>query len=802
MPLYSQGRNELDDDLLSFGVNQPNPAIDFPVDEQYPDELTDFVAAEEAGGVEPPAGIEELPDFYEENLAEHIDKKTLDTLAGEIVEGIEADKRSRQKWENSLSTIIKYLGWEIEDYEDKLCKGYDNTLSTTLMNFFALIKSELLPPSGPAKGVVDGIPTEEAIEVAERLAIFFNVFLTTKDRIYYPDKERLILYVGLFGLAFTKVYQDPILKRPTSRLVKPQDLIVNHECVSLLESSRITHRMELTKKDVLLRERDGLFLRGTLKNSDDSNSEDSQINTTIRDIEGITKDAEENKYSFDYYESHVELSPSMLRDRIGSSKPDEDDDDIDNIPRPYIVTICESTGKIASIKRNWNEFDNKFNRIECFVEWHYLPGLGLYGNGLCQLVGSNAIVLTNTLRQTLDGITFGNFPGGFVRKGSLPENNNITVYPGQFIPIDTDDRPITDIYSTLPFSGPSPIAVQIRAELKADTAMLGGAAQQASPMSNSEAPVGTTLANIEIRDRFPSNILQSFITSQTYEFKLYHDLFKNYFGDETYSFDVPGNHYEVTKEDFHKNVKILPIADPNLSTKSQRIVINELLIRIARENPGTIDLKEAVRRLIKSMGVEDIDKLMPPPEEIVPLDPISENINFINGKGARASMEQDHDSHIMVHSILPQNPSVAQDPMKMAAIQAHISEHQAFKYLVQIQMAMGTQMPDPQALRDPQAQNQIAMMAAEATQKLQVEQQAQNPPPPNPAVVVMEEIKQKREASLLKHEEAKLRAETEAFKVQTQFESSQNKMDVEKELSKEKNKVSLAIEKMKQHNLE
>jgi len=794
MPLYPEQVPLLNgEDFSDFQINQDNQFSDYP-SEDYVD---NFDAAGKAGDVSSPAGNEEeIPDNFYENLAQYIDQKTLDTLAGEILEGIENDKDSRQDWSDSVEIIIQYLGWKIEEYENKLCSGYDNTLSITLINCFALLKSELLPPSGVAKGVVNGVPNEETVDTSERLAMFYNFFLTVIDKPYLTDKEKLILYVCLLGVAFTKVYIDPATNQPRARLVKPQDLIVNNECTSLLESSRITHEMELTKKEILFKEMEGVFLKGTIKNADNDDDDVSKVNEKINDMDGIVKNYEDNRAVFGWYESHVELSPSRLRGEKKEGGPDNDED-YDDIPRPYIVDICKNTKKIASIKRNWDRNDSKFKREECFTEWHFLTGLGMYGIGLGQLLGSNAVVLTNTLRQTLDSVTFGNFPGGFIRKGSCPDVNNLTVYPGTFTPIDTDDKPTSEVFSTLPFSGPTPIGLQIRSELKGDTAALGGAAQQASPVGDSEAPVGTTLANIEIRDRFPSNILQSFINSFSYEFELLGNAFKKTF-DKPYVFDAPGKTYQVTAEDFQRNVKIVSVADPNLATKSQRIVINEILIRLARENPGTIDLKEAVRRLLKSMDVDDIEKLMPPPQEILPADPVTENMNLINGKGARASIEQDHDAHMISHSALLQIPAVAQDPQKVAQVQAHITEHQADKYLVDIQMAMGIQMPDPEALKDPQVQNQIALMAAQATQQMQQQQQAQNPPPPNPAVVMIEDIKQKREATLLKHEDAKLKAETEAFKAQTQFESDKLKMDVEKELAEEKNKTSLAIAKMKQ----
>jgi hypothetical protein len=808
MPLYSQ--EPYTHNQESFGFNSGHPEsspLEYPEHtdpefvekfQELPDGSALFVVGDSEGGDEPLADN----GYFDDNLAEFLDESTLSTLSAELIEEIEADKESRQEWESSVNTIIKYLGWRIEEYKDKLCSAYDSTLSMTLFNVFAILKSELFPSSGPAKGQVSGNPTEDAIEQSERAAIFVNYFLTIMDKPYYPDKERLLIYACLLGSAFSKIVMDPSTGRPSARLVKPQDLIINNECTSVLESSRITHLIKISKKEILLRERDGIYVKGVIKNYENDSEESSNIDTTISKIDGINKSKQKNKFIFDFYECHVELDPKKLKDNYFPINDDvtETVDGQENIPRPYIVTICKDTKKIASITRNWDEPDNKFKRIECFVHYYFLPGMGLYGLGIGHVIGSNSVVLTNMLRQSLDSAFFANFPGGFIDENAQQDKNNYNILPGVFVPIKTDGKAIGEMFQALPFRDTSPTAIQLRQELKGDTANLGGAAQQAEPMGNSNAPVGTTLAQIEVNDRLPTNILKSFITSYGYELQMIKSLFgKNL--NKPFSFSVPGNNYQITMDDFNDNVNIIPVADPNLSSKSQRIIINEILIRVARENPGVVDLREAISRLFKSMNVEDIDKLLPKPQEpqeIVPLDPVTENMNIINGKGAKAGIEQDDDAHIMSHSMLMQIPAVAQDQQKMAVTQAHISEHQANKYLKQIQMAMGMQMPDPQALQDPQMQNQVAMMAAQATQQMQQEQQAQNPPPLDPNAVMLQDIEQRREASHLKLEEAQLRAETEAFKTQTQFESGKVKMELEKKLAKDKNETSLTIARMKQ----
>jgi hypothetical protein len=792
MPLYSS------DPYLTEQEPQylENPAyFDFNVD-PLPPELQDFVIGEEeAGEPENLPADDEVFDFYE-NLAEKLDDTTLDTLANRLLEEIKDDRASRRDLERAWELGVKYLGWKVEEFSNipfaRSSAAFDDTMSIAVLNALALIMNELFPPGGPVKGEVEGIPTQEMDDRADRVKMFMNLFLTKIDQPYYANSYKMILYTVIFGSAFRKVVMDPILKRPSPRFVAPQNLIINNESSSLLESSRITHELPLTKKEILIRQRDGIYRRDTIPDTDESDDDDSSVDKTIKNSEGIKDSQLDKSSSFKFYESHVDLDPLDVKDNLY-----EEGDDSINIPRPYIVEICGTTSKIASIRRNWDQNDNNFRRKECFVPYTYTPGLGLYGVGLAQLMGSNAIALTDILRQQIDAGTLKNFPGGLIQKGFRIEQNNKAIGPSEFLQIDTGGAPLRDALMLMPYNEPSSVLAQLRNDLKNDTLSSAGAAQQISQMATGNTSEGTILAQIEVQNRVPSVVLRSLHDSLGYELRLLKALFaENFTGP--YPFNVPGNSYTITKEDFSDNINTIPVSDPNIVSTRQRVIISELVVRMAKEEPGLIDKREAYRMLFESLKIDNIKKLMPEPQEIMPLDPVSENMNMINGKGAKASIEQNHEAHIMAHSQIAQ--MIGQDQAKMALLQAHLSEHQALMYLVQIQQMMGMQMPDAQMLQNPEVQNQIAMMAAKAAQEAQQQQQAQNPPPLDPNMVMLKDIEQRREESLLKHEDAQLKAETEAYKAQTKFESDKLKMEVERELAKDKNEVSLEIASMKQPN--
>jgi len=370
-----------------------NPNLPIPMDN---DGSLDFVAGEQAGENEIlPAG--NGFNFYE-NLADGLKNSKLNGLAISLLSDIKDDRASRKELESTWNLALKYLGFKVEEVLkipfDGACGAYDTTLATTLMNFLAIAKAELFPPSGPAKSKIEGYVTEEMEDRGDRVEMFINYFLTVLDRPYYSDSDRLLLYVGLFGSAFRKVVMDPILKQPAPRFIKPQNLIINNYTTSILESTRITEEIFLTRKDVLLKQRAGIYIHDSLPESADDNDDmNSTVNKMIRKTEGVSESAEaENKSLFKFYEMHVELDPSDVDDYFGMPNrlqleeqegndedeydenterhgegedadfddvddadfddvddEDEEDDDSDeeNIPRPYIV---ENKTRTLSVK--------------------------------------------------------------------------------------------------------------------------------------------------------------------------------------------------------------------------------------------------------------------------------------------------------------------------------------------------------------------------------------------------------------------------------------------------------------------
>ena len=57
------------------------------------------------------------------------------------------------------------------------------------------------------------------------------------------------------------------------------------------------------------------------------------------------------------------------------------------IKLPYIVTLEMGSREVLSIRRNFQAEDPQKNKIDYFVHFKFLPGMGFYGFGLIHMIG-------------------------------------------------------------------------------------------------------------------------------------------------------------------------------------------------------------------------------------------------------------------------------------------------------------------------------------------------------------------------------------------------------------------------------
>jgi hypothetical protein len=583
------------------------------------------------------------------------------------------------------------------------------------------------------------------------------------------------------------VFQDPVTHHPVARMIKPQDFIVNNECVSVLSSDRLTHVFYLDRQELLLRQRNGFYRDMDVvwsRASDHTND----VSTAMENLEGIQKDNDQKPSLLTLYECHAHL--------VIEDDPEEDSPP-NTMPKPYIVTLIPETRQILSIRRNWEETDPDVRRIEYFVQYTLFPGFGLYGLGYAQLLSSNVHALTSILRQLIDKGILSNFPGGLRAAGlKIPQNDQM-IGPCEFREVSAPGfKSLKDSIIPLPYGEPSVVLKDLYETLRRQTQELSAAVELNVNEQSGNTPVGTMMAQVDVAHRLQSSILKSLKQALGQELGILYRLFGQCLPESPYPFAVVGGQHNVMKADFNQSLVLAPTGNGMLSTSTQRIAHVQELLKLSSQAPQLFDLRAVYKRACKTLQIENVDEIMPPQQEALPLDPVTENMNTLEGKPLAAALWQDHQAHLVVHGQFAQNnPDVA------PTLQAHIATHRACAYQLEMQQALGYLLPPLEEQQNPRIQNQIAMGAAEVAGQQQT-QPAQTPQPVDPHAVLMADIKAKEESSQLKFAEAQLKARTEAFKAQLQFLMEQHKLDVEQLLAEQKNATQLQIEQMKHASME
>jgi hypothetical protein len=605
-------------------------------------------------------------DFYA-NLAEELDETVLRKISSQLVEEYKRDKDSRRDWEEGYTNGLDLLGFKYTQ-PTKPFRGASGVvhplLAEAVTQFQAQAYKELLPSDGPVKAAIVGVQNEETEDQASRVKDFMNYQLTEKMEEYTPEMDQLLFYLPLAGSAFKKIYYDSMMERAVAKFIPAEDLVVPYYTSSLLDCERITHVLRMSENDLFKKMESGFYRDVDIKPSDNTRT---NIQQKYDELEG--KSPTQQGFQYQILEIHVDLN---------LEKFEKENEDEKKVKVPYIVTIDEGSGEVLSIYRNYEEGDKLYKRKEYFVHYKFLPGLGFYGFGLIHMIGGLSRTATQALRQLLDAGTLANLPAGFKSRGIRIRDDDQPFQPGEFRDVDAPGGNIRDQFQILPFKEPSQTLYSLLSFVVQAGQRFANIADMAVGEDAQNRAVGTTLALLERGSRVMSAIHKRCYYSMRQEFRLLHKIFATYL-PPLYPYQVYGADRLIKSKDFDDRVDVLPVADPNTFSVSQRVTLASEQLKIAMSNPAIHDIREAYRRVYEALGTQAIDSLLLPTEEPIPKDPALENMDAMGLKPLKPFATQDHEAHIEAHMAFMKSRMVQINPQVYAGLQAHISEHISLK---------------------------------------------------------------------------------------------------------------------------
>ena len=638
------------------------------------------VTMDEQGGAEvsfdPNAMNSALKQDHSINLAETLSEQALDSLGTKLFEQYREYKESRGDWEQSYREGLELLGFKYERRTEPFrgASGVNHpVLAEAVTQFQAQAYKELLPADGPVRTQIMGTITPEKQDQAHRVKDFMNYQIMDQMKEYEPEFDQMLFYLPLSGSTFKKVYYDELLGRAVSKFVPADDLIVPYSANSLDDAEAIVHVIKMSENELRKQQVAGFYRDIELGQPPVT---ENQLQDKKLELEGISKDGQEDQYTL--LEMHVNLDLEGYED----TSPDGEET---GIKIPYIVTIAESNNKILSIRRNYAEGDKLMKKINYFVQFKFLPGTGFYGFGLIHMIGGLTRTATAALRQLLDAGTLSNLPAGFKSRGIRIRDDAQPLQPGEFRDVDAPGGNIKDQFMTLPFKGPDATLLQLMGIVVSAGQRFAAIADMQVGDMNQQAAVGTTVALLERGSRVMSAIHKRLYVGLKQEFKLLANVFKTYL-PPIYPYDVPGATRNIKMQDFDDRIDILPVADPNIFSQTQRISMAQSQLQLAQSNPQLHNLYQAYRSMYEALGVKNISSILPPPQQPQPLDPSMEEIAAMAGKPFQAFVGQDHKAHIDSHLNFMKSNTVQNNPMVMGALQKNILERISLMAQEQIQL--------------------------------------------------------------------------------------------------------------------
>ena len=733
-PEFAQAAVDLDVESLGRTMDARRPFVEGIEIEEEDDGsvVIDFDPEGDFGGED---------GAFDRNLAEEMDRGDLGSVSNDLLSQYESAKESRGDWEEEYSKGLELLGFKYEERTNPFRGATGVThplLAEAATQFQAQAFNELLPPEGPVRTHVMGEITKEKEQQSKRVKDFMNYYLTNVAMEYTPEFDQMLFYLPLAGSTFKKVYFDENLERVVSKFVPAEHLIVPYDAADLETAPFVAQVVRMAANDVRKLQVSGFYRDVPVHPSQEKQTDIKQITD---EIEGTNPSMID--YDVTLLEFHVDL------DLVGYEDRDEDGEET-GIMLPYVVTICEDTGEVLSIRRNYRESDQKRRKIQYFVHYKFLPGFGFYGLGLIHTIGGLSRTATAALRQLIDAGTLSNLPAGFKARGLRIRDNDEPLQPGEFRDVDSPGGAIRDSLMPLPFKGPDATLFNLLGFVVQAGQRFATITDLKVGDGNQQAAVGTTVAMLEQGARVMSAVHKRLHYAMRQEFKLLARVMSESLPPE-YPYTVAGADQSVFAQDFDDRVDVIPVSNPNIFSQSQRIMLAQTQMQLAMQAPELHDTYEAYRRMYEALGVRDIDKILKPKEEVEarPKDPATENIDALNQLELQAFEGQNHDAHIMSHLVFGASGLVAQMPMVAMALQKHLMDHVRIKATEAV-MAQASQLGPIDQLPEEVVVQLEGAVAAQIAQELQALRQlndqvtGQGQQGPDPLVALKEQELQLR----------------------------------------------------------
>jgi len=557
------------------------------------------------------------------NLADRFEPEDLKRVGLWAQDGYRRDLGTRTKWAQRMNAAMD-LAMQIQKGKSFPWEGCSNVafplVTIATMQYHARAYPSIIDGTQVVKMRVLGDDPDGALKArADRVSTYMSWQVLEEDEGWEEGQDSLLINYAVMGTAFKKSYRDSSKGRNASELVFARDLVLDYWTASLPDCPRMTHVIPLYRNEIYEKAKRGEFCdvleEAWYKATPADRTTEASIQAEKDNRAGTSKPQGDETTPFITLEQHVSV-----------------DLDGDGYAEPYIITIEDSTGTVLRIVTNfervedierkgvnaagtpgwWNDEIIKITPLQYFTRYVFLPSPdgGIYGLGFGILLGPLNEAVNSLINQLVDAGTMATTAGGFLARSAKMRSGTYRFSPLEWKRVDASGDDLQKSIYPLPVREPSNVLFQLLGLLIEYTNRISGTTETLvgeNPGQNTPAETSRTM--LEQGEKVYSAIFKRCWRSMKEEFKKLYKLNGMYM-EESVKF---GQGKGVMRSDFLSDPRaIVPAADPNITSRAQKVQLASTLKQVAYTTPG-YNYVEAEKNWLHAMGVEGADVLYPGP---------------------------------------------------------------------------------------------------------------------------------------------------------------------------------------------
>jgi chaperonin GroES len=563
-----------------------------------------------------------------------------------VVYEYDMDLASRKEWEDAAAAYIK-LFTSFTEKKNTPWEDASNVclplLSIATLQFHARSYESLIP----SREVVKVYPMgEEDIPRADRVQKYMNYQLLYNMEGFEEGMDKSLMQLPLVGSIFRKTVRDEELGKTVSIHVGAADLVLSYHSPSLETARRISHVLRFWPHDINLRVKKGIFDSSIQGMGPGVLSSQSSLSEMVDHQMGVK-------------ESGVLDKPRQFIEQHRGW-----DLDGDGIEEPYIITVDYESRKVARItRRQYMDGRGRIQTINYFTHYSFFPNPeGFYGLGFGILIRHLNEAANTIVNEVIDAGTLANLQGGFVLDRSGIPTGAIHFQRGVYKSVKATTDDIRKAIFNFDFKGPNQTLYAVLGLLYEYSKLVGSFSEtMTGQLPSSDTPASAVLSLLEEGRKVFSSIHKRIHRSFRKELSKIYRMNSIFLEEEEYfqvlgPSNIPqGPQVPIGRVDFVDTLDVVPVSDPTIMSKAEKLLIAQQLLQDVRTNPATAQNPNAVfaatRRYYEALGVPNVGEILQPPPPPPNLTPEEENAGFFLEKQANILEEQDHAWHLQIHQI-------------------------------------------------------------------------------------------------------------------------------------------------------